>query len=191
MKNVLAALSLLIAVPASAWEKELLCITEFPTTSFELVKTEKELQVRVIHHNGTRFAPFWNGLIVPNDLPLLQSKASLIEKMDTRWKMSWPLEKCEFHEDLRFECMGGATAEASNGMKIEPFAIYTTRLTEDSIAGVYRSTIMTVTFDVNGVSQTVSMQYRDETNDCFEPTTTKPAKRSLRARLFGGNEHSL
>lgn len=169
------------ASPAMAW-KELTCATHPLTTSFVLRKSEKFLDVSVVHHNGTRYAPFWYALVVPNDLEILRKKASLIEKTDELVKMRWPIEKCRFHEGFRFECFGGATAEPSNGVRIEPFAIYSSRVREDSIAGVWNSTFLNVSFTTEGESQMITMQYRDETGDCFDETRAKPAKDPSRAR---------
>jgi hypothetical protein len=139
----------------------LTCITEVPSTSFVIWTEGKDLFGRVIYHFGSRFAPAINGIYTPNDLGVLAERASLVEKMQDVTTFRWPLSKCRRHDEFRFECFGtDDVQEGKNGEKLTPFALYTTRSSEDGIGGKWEYLSVTLTFQVDGKGDpSVQMKY--------------------------------
>jgi len=111
MKSIfLTALFALSSVSHAVAEKvEFKCVSGFPTTSF-FVKTEgKDVLVRVIHHNGTKYAPIHEGIVVPNDIDLIKSRAELLAKLGEDFTFRFPLEECSANSPGQMVCFAGDT----------------------------------------------------------------------------------
>lgn len=147
----------------------LTCVTEFPTTSFA-ISTEGDFVVaRVIHHNGSGYAPAISGTFTPNDLKLLSERAELVRKMKPDMTFRWPKAKCKkLGSPLVFQCFGtDDVQEGEGGAKFEPFALYSTAKTEDGIAGHYDWISIALTFDVDGAhGASIEMTYPK--SSCWE-----------------------
>lgn len=153
MNYLLTLFALALSVSAQGAEYpdiKLTCVTESPSTSFVIESQGKELIARVIHHYGAKYAPAISGIFTPNDLPTLSRRAKAVEKMKNDMSFRWPLSKCKKHDDFRFECFGtDDVQEGEGGAKFAPFALYTTRVKEEGIAGALEYLQVTMSFDVD------------------------------------------
>lgn len=165
MKTLVTILTLfpLFAQAAELPSIEMSCVSQFPTTSYLVESRGEELVVRVIHHNGTKYAPAISGIYTPNDLPILAKRAALVEKMADDMTFRWPLKNCKKHEGMRVECFGTDDVQEGKGKaKIAPFAFYTTKTSEEGIAGKWEYLNVTMSFDVNGERDaSIDMRYFD------------------------------
>lgn len=165
MKTLLLTLALFpfAAQAAELPNIQMSCVTQFPTTSYLVESRGEELVVRVIHHNGSKYAPAISGIFTPSDLPILAKRAALAEKMADDMTFRWPLKNCKKHEGMRFECYGtDDVQEGRDKAKIAPFALYTTKLTQDGPGGKYDYLDVTLTFDVDSERDgSIEMRYAD------------------------------
>ncbi len=139
----------------------LTCVTDFPTTSF-VVWTEGEfVKARVIHHNGTGYAPAIVGVFTPNDLPVLAERASMVRKMKDDMTFRWPLKNCKKLDEMVIQCFhSGEVQDGEGGAKIAPFALYSSAKEERGIAGHLKSHSVRLSFDVDGKNgASVEMEY--------------------------------
>lgn len=85
-----------IFLATSAYGDKILmtCMTEFPTTSYQLVEVEEGYRLTVLHHNGTKYLPLHSGVITPNDLPLLIKRAETMKKMGKLSNVLFKNEEC-------------------------------------------------------------------------------------------------
>ncbi len=168
MRTILTLLAISVSAAtahaAEYPEIKLTCVTESPTTSFVIQSQGKELVARVLHHNGARYAPAISGIYTPNDLPTLSRRAKAVEKMKDDMTFRWPLSKCKKHDEFRFECLGTEDVqEGVGGAKIAPFALYTTRVKEEGLAGTYEYLMVTMSFDVDEQRDpSIEMKYPKE-----------------------------
>lgn len=165
----LCALAAFSTTTALAEEFELACVTETPTTTF-VIRTEGELlKARLILHHGPEFAPAINGVFTPRDLPILSDRANLARKLLSDTTFTWPRKNCRFRDDVRFECFGTDESSAGvGGVKIRPFALYTSRIKEETIAGTHNYVSLRMSFDVDGKGDpSVEMKY--DSVGCFDP----------------------
>jgi hypothetical protein len=162
--KLLIALSLLFSTESSALESarasadsgvsdyELTCMTEPPTTTFGIWREGEEMIVRAIHHFGARFAPSFNGIYTPNDIPYLAEQAKLVLKMPAITTFHWPLKNCSLKGEV-LKCFGtDDVQEGEGGAKLKPFGVHTAVSTEETIAGKHEYTTVSLNFDVDGKS---------------------------------------
>lgn len=128
----------------------LTCVTEFPTTSFLIEQKGEEVVARVIHHNGMKYQPLWSSTITPNDLSMLEERASVMNKLSTDMSFRWPRKNCVKHGEFRFECFGTSDVQTINGLKVEPYALYTSLVSHDNLAGKYEELKVYMSYDING-----------------------------------------
>ena len=115
---------------------QLFCFTEPMSTSFLIETKGVEVQATVIHHYGSEYAPAISGIFTPSDLPTLERRAKFIRQMKPQMTFHWPLKACKNFGEGRFECWGTKDVqEGENGVKFEPFALYSTKVTEEGVAG--------------------------------------------------------
>lgn len=158
MKAIL--LTLMFAITAKAEPFDLVCVTEFPSTSHIAEVKDGQLKVRVIHHNGTKYMPAYTGVMTPNDLPKVTRATEILPKLGDEWSFSWPLNKCKFKNEHRFECFGGAEKVVLNGVEVLPFAIYTTQAHEDGVAGTRDITTVELSLYINDEGFMTAMPYQ-------------------------------
>lgn len=165
MKFALLATSLFFTSFALAQESpapiSLSCLTEVPTTTFVMSTVGKDLEVLVMHSNGSSYAPSINGVFTPADLPLLTERSLLVEKMKDVMLFRWPMKNCTRHSEQRFECFGTDDVQlGKGGEKIQPFAIYTAVSTEEGIGGKWDYLTVNLSFKVDGKGDpSLSMKY--------------------------------
>jgi hypothetical protein len=150
----------------SAGEIKLTCVTtDFPTTSFVVETVGEEVHAHVIHHNGMKFMPIWSSIVVPNDLPMLSTKASELAKLGERYTVRFAKSSCTKTGDKMFNCFNGIQTD-HNGIKIRASALHTERVTHENIAGIYQEHWMHLTVGFDRQSHPISMKYQP--GDCFE-----------------------
>jgi hypothetical protein len=150
----------------NAGEIKLTCVTtDYPTTSFVVETVGAEVHARVIHHNGMKFMPIWSAIVVPNDLPMISTRASELAKLGETYTVRFAKSACKKTGEKMFDCFGGLQTD-HQGIKLRPDALHTERVTYDNIAGVYQRHWMHLTVSFDGKSHPISMQYQPE--DCFE-----------------------
>lgn len=132
---------------------ELTCMTEWPTTSFVVSTEGEEVLARVVHHNGSGYAPAIVGTFTPNDLPILAERAALVRKMKNDMTFRWPRKNCKKLGEMIIQCFNsGDVQEGEGGAKIAPFALYSNARVEDGIAGRQETNSVAMSFDVDGAT---------------------------------------
>lgn len=133
MKIICITLSTLFLLSLQAWSLTgLKCITSgLPTTSFVLEEKTDSMQLRVIHHNGTKYAPVFAGIITPSDLSLIQKSSDFWTRLGDNLKIHFKKEKCRLEENKFFTCSLPGVSDL-NGEKVESL-YFTTSETVDRI----------------------------------------------------------
>lgn len=101
-------LALILSPPSLANQENVAvdfrCVTSPPTTSF-VAKTEGEsVKLTIVHHNGVEYMPIHKGIIVPSDIPLLQKKAEVMQKLGERVEMVFEKKNCKKYGPGLFSC---------------------------------------------------------------------------------------
>jgi hypothetical protein len=158
MKNL--SLIILISLFSSVGAAyELMCFTEIPSTSFWLRTEGDKLIARVIHHYGPQYAPMHNGMVTPNDLEVLKPRAEAVKKLPSDYEFSWPAKNCNFPAAYRMDCMNSSDTKTINGVKLEPWGIYTGITDRTNIAGRYREINVDLNLEIDDVNVFISMSY--------------------------------
>ena len=157
---------LLISVSAHAEIApfRLICMTEFPTTSIAVQTEGDEVIARVIHHNGMKYMPLHSGIMTPNDLTHFADKAKVFAKLGDHYEFRWGRSKCERQDQDLFSCELGKDTEI-NGTKVNPFSIYSRRLTTESQIGKYEKLELSFIITIEDSTQNFSMSYYK--NECY------------------------
>jgi hypothetical protein len=184
-KLVILSISL-ISFFANADEIYSWCVTaDAPTTSFFTEVTADQILLNIIHHNGVSYAPFWNNIIVPNDLSILSGKADLVKKLGDQIKVVWPSKSCKWLGEKKFSCVGGAAPIYLGEKTIQPWAYYSTVIKESSFAGDYEWVEMTLSYYTTDSvknrtdSESGNIVMRYYTNDC--EVSSKPISKLNRS----------
>lgn len=145
MKNIFV-LFLSLSLHVQAADIFTHCVTEVgATTSFFTETVGDQIQVTVLHHNGAQYGPFWNTLVVPNDLSTLQKKAESIISFGDQLTFAWKKSDCNWQEDKIFSCMGKGEVLAGD-LKLEPWAFYSNLVTSKSFAGEFKSVELVLSY---------------------------------------------
>ncbi len=81
------------------------CVTNVPTTSVWVTKkSDTDVIIDIIHHNGLKFAPIHSGVITLNDLDYIKEKGEAFAKMGGAFRLKFDLEKCKKHQENNFSC---------------------------------------------------------------------------------------
>ena len=119
------------------------------------------MEAKLYLHHGPEFAPVFQGIATYRDFPILQEQAKGILKLKNAMTFRWPMKKCKIIDSIRFQCFGTEEEqEGIDGAKVKPFALYSTRIWEDSIAGKLESVALRLTFTVDKKeSSAIDMKY--------------------------------
>lgn len=147
------------AVFAQAERYHAICATQFPTTTFVVQSDEKEVYVRIYHHNGTQYAPFHSGLLVPQDLNKFAEDAKVAEKLGSEIEAKWKLSQCDRKSEKVFSCFGKGELQKRQGLEFAPFAAYSSHIQENGLAGKVEYIEMTLSYDVKGTTYHIPMKY--------------------------------
>lgn len=105
MKSLIS-LSLLILIAGSAGaassnavpglpETRLACATMPLTTSYVLTESPDFFELSVLHHNGTRSMPIFDGIVTPRGLERLQELSRLYEQMGDVYRVRFDKSRCK------------------------------------------------------------------------------------------------
>lgn len=109
---------------------DLKCITGgFPTTSFLLSEKADHVELRVINHNGAKYAPVFNGNATPSDIGQIQKSGDFFEKLGDVFTIKFEKKNCRFEEDTFFSCFQNEDSSVS-GTKISTIYFSTSESTE-------------------------------------------------------------
>lgn len=141
------------------------CVTEFPTTSFFFMPAgdEKTHNLRVIHHNGLKYAPIHSGIITLNDLPNLLTKGELLAQAGTSFEIPFDSENCRYIEENEMVCYQRNEATVGE-LDVRAYSLHSyirkSRLFEQS----YTQHVVSLSFSVGNRSYDITMDYTP--NDC-------------------------
>lgn len=158
---------LLLLLPVSALAKpfDLRCFTDPLTTSFSLKEKGDQMEVQVMHSYGSEYAPGLTGTFTPHDIPLLTERAELVRKLKPIMTFHWPLKKCSFPEG-RVECFGSEDEqEGEGGVKFQPWALYTSKISEDGLAGKLEYTRITLSLYTGRKETVLKMDFSNCLSD--------------------------
>lgn len=71
------------------------CMTNPPTTSYQMLAVEDGFELHVFHHNGTKYMPIHSGTITPNDFELLKKRADYLQQMGSSAKIFFKTSECK------------------------------------------------------------------------------------------------
>ncbi|MFP5386196.1 MAG: hypothetical protein ACLGHN_08965 [Bacteriovoracia bacterium] len=155
ISTALIALGLSLSVSAM----EVICVTEFPTTSVVGDVEGDEFVVNIIHHNGMKYMPIYTGMTTPNDLATLAEKANDFAKLGDHYIFRWPLANCKREDSDIMGCSGGASEFEVNGTKVKPWGMYTKRIHTESDIFSYEQVEVSFLLEIDGKNHSFSMQY--------------------------------
>jgi len=115
--------SILLAQGPALKELNLLCITEFPTTSFVGFSGAGKIDIRFVNSNGVGYMPIHSGLITINDIELLKKRAEVLKNIPDVNEFSFDLKNCEVYQDQTFRCANGTSFKGKDGKEMIPFSL--------------------------------------------------------------------
>lgn len=168
---------LLTAVQSFAKNPELdmICVTEIPSTSFVIKQTGEKISVRVFHHSGSQYAPFWNSLITPSDLEILSEQARVVEKLGNLIEITWNAVGCEVKDPQFFGCIGDAEKLVANGLEVQPWALSVTQVEEKTMWGDFKKKNLSLRVSVDEKSYQITSDYYDK--DCVKSSDPAAASK--------------
>ncbi len=152
---------------AQAGELDLVCVTEFPTTSFVIKEGPEKLNIRVIHHNGTKYMPIWEGIVVPNDIEQIQMAAETLQKLGNELDFEWNKKNCNKDEGL-LSCTGGAVDFEVGGLKVHPWALDQYHKTTVMQWGTFQQYNMALNFSIGDKNFRISNDF--DVKECRKPS---------------------
>ncbi len=157
------ALDLNNPAPVPATKISLACVSEPQATSFGFQSGQDgRLHVTVINHLGVDSMPIHYGIVTPYDLPKLAAKAEVLKKLGEQFELYWSLKNCKSRGPKLFECFGGGETTNINGMVVEPYSIYTTRITSEGPSGIYERINVNVDLTIDKKTYKFSNTYSEK-----------------------------
>lgn len=135
------------------------CITEYPTTSFIFTDDKDYFKVRILHHNGTKFAPFIQRLVVPNDMSMVLEAAEVAKTTGRDIELRFAKSGCKHLNSEIFSCVGEGESLTSTKKQIKPWHISRTLVTSQTPNGEFKKYTLTMSYDVDGKSYDYVMDY--------------------------------
>ncbi len=155
----------LIAVAQTQKPLDVICITEYPSTTFIVREEGSKVRVKMIHHNGTQYMPIWGSLVTPADLPVLQKAANVLIPLGNSVEFTMDKKLCQLSSDFLFACVGRGDDFELNGVKVHPWAISSSEVTEQSALGTFAKRTMDLRLEIDGKSYSYPMNYYP--TECF------------------------
>lgn len=143
------------------------CITSFPTTTFVTETKNDEVELTVIHHNGHKYVPVYNGPVTISDIPLLQTRGEIFKQTGDIFTLKFDLKECEKTGDWQYACFTDQKTRAGN-IDIESAYIYTTKAKEWVMGTALSKVTTTLSIRVGSFYHDTSMNYYDK--ECSEAT---------------------
>lgn len=155
----------LLADPADK-NLDLICATEILTTSFVILQKDDSVDVELIHHNGAQYAPFWSGLITPNDIATISEKAQAVKDLGDDWHLQFKRSSCKATSETLFSCVGGSEEFQAGGKKIRPWLLHVSLVGEVDVNGSYAHKNVTLGYELDEKSHQITMNYQK--NECVQ-----------------------
>lgn len=168
MKKILILITLILASATavsnpdqlSPQELQILCITEFPTTSFIGHSVNKKMSLRFVNSNGIQYMPISSSLITSHDLKVLAARAEALKNLPEEIEFPIDLNKCIVYADQTFFCHGGnAQFQDLLGELVTVEAVYSSQIKTKFQNYTYEQVQVSISFRIKGESYTVSMNY--------------------------------
>lgn len=142
------------------------CKTEMPTTTFVGFTKGNELILTTIHHNGVKFMPIHEGIVVPSDLNYLKEKSSILTQMSDRNEFRFPIEKCRIDGSQQLTCTGGNTQNFAN-YEMRGLLLYTSKIRESAFGQNFDQLRVTLSVQILNYApaQDISMRYQPQ--ECY------------------------
>lgn len=139
---------------------QILCITEFPTTSFIGHSIDGEMNLRFVNSNGIKYMPISSSLITSHDLIILAARAEALKNLPEEIQFPVDLKNCVIYADQTFYCSGaGVQFTDLTGQVVSVDHIYSSQSTTQSQNYTYKQVQISIGFRIKGESYTVSMNY--------------------------------
>jgi hypothetical protein len=135
------------------------CTTEYPTTSFWFADDGDHFNVRILHHNGTQYAPFMQRLIVPNDMAGLLDAAEVAKNTGDDIMLRWSKKNCTMAGDDVFSCVGGGESLTSAKKEIKPWHIGRSVVTTKTANGEFKKYTVNMSYEIQGKTYEYLMDY--------------------------------
>ncbi len=142
-------------------ELDLLCITEFPTTSFIGQTESGKFKVRLVHSNGVKYMPIHAGLVTIEDLKIISQKAEILKNLGEISEFEFDIKSCEVFKDGTFRCGNGNKFTGENGTVFELNSLYSQKSSHRFQDIQYEKIQLTAYFLVKGESYFVAMDYSE------------------------------
>lgn len=146
---------------------ELICATEQLSTTFYIKNEGENLRVEVIHHNGVKYMPIWDGLITPEDMKIVADAAEVLPKLGPDIVFSWKTKACKATNDLMFDCIGEAEEFEVNGLKVQPWGLSVYEINHKTRYGTYFQRNVVLNMKIAEKDYRISMYYGE--NECARP----------------------
>lgn len=156
---VLSALFVMNSFAKTEDSIDLQCVTEFPTTSFIFSEQGSEVNIQVIHHNGIKYLPAWNGLVTQEDLPKIQETYTRLAQLGDRFDIKWKRADCEKKSEFQIKCFGGNVPVKINGAKVLAWGLITSEVTEKTPVGDFGSHLVELHMEINDKPTILAMKY--------------------------------
>lgn len=136
------------------------CVTDFPSTSFLFTDDGDYFNVRIIHHNGTLYAPFFQRLLVPNEMAEIIEAAEVAKNTGDDLEFRWDKKACKWFNKEIFSCVGGGKALTTAKKEIKPWNISRTLVTTQTAGGEFKKYTLSLNYDIQGKSFEYLMDYQ-------------------------------
>jgi hypothetical protein len=131
-----------------------------PTTTFMVFTEDKTVGVEVVHHNGLEFMPIHQGIIVPQDLPILQQRAVAMMKLGSYARFNFSADKCKSFGDMLYQCVEYQARPALlNGQRVRAISMYTSRAETRSFFGIEKTFNIAIQLEIDGKNFFQTMTY--------------------------------
>ncbi|MFP5520721.1 MAG: hypothetical protein ACLGGX_12520 [Bdellovibrionia bacterium] len=143
----------------SVEELQILCMTEFPTTSFIGFPEGNVVKMRMSNANGVAYMPIASHIVTSADIPYLQKRAELAKEFGSSLDFDIEMSKCEIYSDGTLSCGGGAKMKGAAGGEIQFVSLGTSKTTTKLMDYVFEEVKVSAYFKVNGQDFDVTMKY--------------------------------
>ncbi|MCO4795540.1 MAG: hypothetical protein KC493_17605 [Bacteriovoracaceae bacterium] len=106
------------------------CSTEHPTTSISVETIQKNVILRILHHNGLKFAPIHSGVITLHDIPYLEKKGGLFAQMGEHIVLEFDLNRCKKHQTGNYSCYN-SNSNTIGALDVSSFGFQTYKTTSE------------------------------------------------------------
>ena len=162
MKTIITLTLLVASTSSFALETLMSCATYHVTTSYALIETENEIELQVLHHNGTKFMPVHSGLITKFDLSTIAKNTEAIEKLGSRYVFRFSKDECQLTSE-QWKCFS-SNEQRQNENLVSKVSFQTYQKLTIIKGREYKSQVMALSLTLNGQNYSMPMEY--DVTDC-------------------------